>query len=49
MSIESKFPNVAALKIALNMDMDKMLEWSFSQMEKVLDGDDSGGSGARMS
>ena len=36
MSIEAKFPNVTALKIALDMDMDKGLEWNISQMEAIL-------------
>jgi uncharacterized protein YndB with AHSA1/START domain len=36
MSIESKFPSAAALKVALDMDMDKMFEWSISQMDKIL-------------
>jgi len=36
MSIESKFPNAEALKVALDMDMDKMLEWSFDQMAAVI-------------
>jgi uncharacterized protein YndB with AHSA1/START domain len=38
MSIESRFPNEKALQIALEMDMDKMFEWSFDQMEAVLSG-----------
>ena len=36
MSIESKFPSAEALKIALDMDMDKMLEWNASRMEAIL-------------
>ena len=36
MSIESKFPSAEALKVALDMDMDKMLEWSVEQMEAIL-------------
>jgi uncharacterized protein YndB with AHSA1/START domain len=36
MSIETRFPNAQALKVALDMDMDKMLDWSISQMEVVL-------------
>ena len=36
MSIESKFPNAEALKVAVDMDMDKMLAWSVEQMEAIL-------------
>ena len=36
MSIESKFPSAEALKIALDMDMAKGLEWSVDQMAAVL-------------
>ena len=36
MSIESKFPNADALKVALDMDMDKMLEWNVEQMNTIL-------------
>ena len=36
MSIESKFPSAEALKVALEMDMAKMFEWSFGQMEAML-------------
>jgi uncharacterized protein YndB with AHSA1/START domain len=36
MSIESKFPNAEALKVALDMDMDKMLAWSVGQMETII-------------
>jgi uncharacterized protein YndB with AHSA1/START domain len=36
MSIVSKFPSEASLEMSLKMDMDKMFEWSFSQMEAVL-------------
>jgi uncharacterized protein YndB with AHSA1/START domain len=36
MSIESKFPSAEALKVALDMDMDKMLEWNVGQMEAIL-------------
>ena len=36
MSIESKFPNADALKVALDMDMDKGLEWNVAQMEVIL-------------
>jgi len=36
MSIESKFPSVESLEMALKMDMDKIFEWSFSQMEAIL-------------
>ena len=35
-SIESKFPNAEALRGALEMDMDKMLEWNIGQMETIL-------------
>jgi uncharacterized protein YndB with AHSA1/START domain len=37
MSIESKFPSAEALKVALDMDMDKMFEWNFGQMEAILE------------
>ena len=36
MSIESKFPSAQALQGALDMDMDKMLEWNVSQMGAIL-------------
>ena len=36
MSIESKFPSAEALKLALDMDMDKGLEWTVGQMEAIL-------------
>ena len=36
MSIESKFPNAEALKVALDMDMDKGLAWNVEQMEAIL-------------
>ena len=36
MSIESKFPSAEALKVALDMDMDKMLEWNFGQMAAII-------------
>jgi len=36
MSIESKFPSAEALKVAIDMDMDKMLAWSIGQMEALL-------------
>ena len=36
MSIESKFPSAAALKLALEMDMDKGLAWAVGQMETIL-------------
>lgn len=36
MTIESKFPSESSLEMALKMDMDKMFEWSFGQMENVL-------------
>jgi uncharacterized protein YndB with AHSA1/START domain len=36
MSIESKFPSAEALKVAVDMDMDKMLEWSFGQMAVII-------------
>ena len=36
MSIESKFPSIESLEMSLKMDMDKMFEWSVSQMEAVL-------------
>lgn len=36
MSIESKFPSAEALKVALDMDMDKMFDWSFGQMEAII-------------
>jgi uncharacterized protein YndB with AHSA1/START domain len=36
MSILSKFPNTQALQAALDMDMDKGLEWNVSQMELIL-------------
>lgn len=36
MSIESTFPNAEALKVAVEMDMDKSLEWSVSQMAAIL-------------
>jgi uncharacterized protein YndB with AHSA1/START domain len=36
MSIEAKFPNTTALQVALDMDMDKGLEWNVSQMNVIL-------------
>lgn len=36
MSILSKFPNTDALQAALDMDMDKGLEWNVSQMNDIL-------------
>ena len=36
MSIESKFSSTEALQVALDMDMDKMLEWNISQMNSIL-------------
>ena len=36
MSIESKFPSVASLEMALKMDMDKMFKWNVSQMSAIL-------------
>ena len=36
MSIESMFPSAEALKVALDMDMDKGLERTVSQMAAVL-------------
>jgi uncharacterized protein YndB with AHSA1/START domain len=36
MSIESKFPSAEALEVAIDMDMDKMLEWNIGQMEAIL-------------
>jgi len=36
MSIESKFPGAEALKVALEMDMAKGLEWTVSQMAAIL-------------
>ena len=36
MSIESNFPNPEALKVAVDMDMDKMLAWSVGQMETII-------------
>ena len=36
MSIESKFPSAEALKLALEMDMAKGLEWAVGQMEAIL-------------
>ena len=36
MSIESKFPSAEALKVALDMDMDKMLEWNVGQMAAII-------------
>ena len=36
MSIESKFPSSEALKLALEMDMDKGLTWAIEQMGAIL-------------
>jgi len=36
MSIESRFPSAAALKLALEMDMDKMFEWAVDKMAVIL-------------